>query len=157
MNGEQGTITRFEKEKKLVWVKFEDIEEELPFAGDEINNLIPAFAATTHKLQGSEAPVVICPLIGDTGDRLLSRNMLYTAQTRGKEKCLVIGDKKKVIQAIAKDGAQRETTLDLRLDKVMPRIKSRWEQLEDYKKMEQEDEQHNKMFKQDNFFYSAIV
>jgi ATP-dependent exoDNAse (exonuclease V) alpha subunit len=157
MNGEQGIITRYEKEKKLAWVKFEDIKEELPFAGDEIQNLIPAFAATTHKLQGSEAPVVICPLVGDTSDRLLSRNMLYTAQTRGKEKCIVIGDKKKVIQAVAKDGAIRETTLDLRIDQVMPRIKARWEQLEEYKKMEQEDEQHNKMFKQDNFFYDAII
>lgn len=125
MNGDQGLITRFDAEKKTVWVDF-GFDKEVAFSGEEISSLIPAYAATTHKLQGSEAPAIICPIAGAGGDRLLTRNLLYTAWTRGKEKCVVIGDKAKILEALGRDGTKRQTTLDLRVGRVMPRIKARW-------------------------------
>lgn len=128
MNGDQGKITRFDTEKKVAWVDF-GFDQEIPFSGEDLNALIPAYAATTHKLQGSEAPAIVCPIAGAGGDRLLSRNLLYTAWTRGKEKCVVVGDKEKIREALKRDGTKRQTTLDLRVGRVMPRIKARFEQV----------------------------
>lgn len=73
--------------------------------------------------------IIVCPIAGAGGDRLLSRNLLYTAWTRGKEKCVVVGDKEKIREALKRDGTKRQTTLDLRVGRVMPRIKARFEQV----------------------------
>lgn len=128
MNGDQGVITRFDEAKRTVWVDF-GLGKEVAFSGDEISSLIPAYAATTHKLQGSEAPAIVCPLAGTGGSAMLTRNLLYTAWTRGKEKCVVVGDKEKVREALGRDGTKRQTTLDLRVGRVMPRIRARWEKV----------------------------
>jgi len=127
MNGDQGKIIDFDAEKKVVSVDF-GFEEEVTFSHDQIKALIPAYAATTHKLQGSEAPAIIAPLVGGGSNRLLTRNMLYTGWTRGKESCTIIGTKDKIREAIQRDGSKRNTTLDLRIGRIMPRLKARWEQ-----------------------------
>jgi exodeoxyribonuclease V alpha subunit len=89
--------------------------------------LIGGFCSTVHKMQGSEAPAVITPLVDGQNSRLLSRNLIYTAQTRAKEMCVVVGNKDVVRAALGRDGSQRNTTLDLRVEKIIPRLKARWE------------------------------
>lgn len=49
-----------------------------------------AFAATVHRMQGSQAPVVI--VVVDPVGILGSRELLYTALSRAQELCFVIGD-----------------------------------------------------------------
>lgn len=56
------------------------------------NGLLNLFyAGSTHKLQGSQADVVIC-CIGDVNfNGFINRNMLYTMVTRGVNKVVVVG------------------------------------------------------------------
>ena len=49
-----------------------------------------AYATTIHKAQGSEYPAVVIPLLG--GPRMLmTRNLLYTAVTRGRKCVTIVG------------------------------------------------------------------
>jgi exodeoxyribonuclease V alpha subunit len=123
MNGDQGEIVRFER--GTVWVRFPDVGE-VPFSKDEADALIPSYAATTHKLQGSEFPAVVVAVARD-GGKLLSRNMIYTAQTRGKEMCVILGEKATIKKALKVNGTLRKTTLDLRVNRIAPRVRERWE------------------------------
>ena len=49
----------------------------------ELDMLVPAYAATIHKSQGSEYPAVIIPVLTQHY-AMLQRNLLYTGVTRGK-------------------------------------------------------------------------
>ncbi|MEZ4451490.1 MAG: ATP-binding domain-containing protein [Nannocystaceae bacterium] len=68
-----------------------------------------AYAVTIHKSQGSEFPAVIVPLLGEHWV-MLRRNLLYTAVTRARRLCLVIGDPKAIAQAIRRVDATRRFT-----------------------------------------------
>ena len=50
----------------------------------ELDMLVPAYAATIHKSQGSEYPAVIIPVLTQHY-AMLQRNLLYTGVTRGNE------------------------------------------------------------------------
>jgi exodeoxyribonuclease V alpha subunit len=125
MNGDIGKVSEWEAERRTAWVDFGH-EKPVPFSGEELEGLIPAYAATVHKLQGSESPGMVVPLIGG-GSRLLSRNLVYTAATRAKQSCVLVGDKQTLREALKRDGRQRKTTLDLRVGQIRERIKARWE------------------------------
>src|SRR4030095_5090976 len=49
----------------------------------ELDMMVPAYAATIHKSQGSEYPAVIIPVLTQHY-AMLQRNLLYTGVTRGK-------------------------------------------------------------------------
>lgn len=49
-----------------------------------------AWAITVHRSQGSEWPCVIC-LVDDAGSQIADRNFWYTAISRARSACLVIG------------------------------------------------------------------
>jgi UvrD-like helicase family protein len=51
---------------------------------EELDTLVPAYAATIHKSQGSEYPAVIIPVMM-AHYAMLRRNLLYTGITRGKK------------------------------------------------------------------------
>lgn len=72
--------------------------EVINFGGMQINvishdlrDLDLAYALTVHKLQGSEAKLVVVVILPIWGD-FISRNLIYTAITRGKQGCYLIGD-----------------------------------------------------------------
>lgn len=74
-----------------------------------------AYAMTVHKSQGSEFKAVV---IGfeKSWARLLQRNLLYTAVTRAKKECRIIGEMKTVDEAIlTNDIEYRNTLLESRL------------------------------------------
>jgi exodeoxyribonuclease V alpha subunit len=48
----------------------------------ELDTLVPAYAATIHKSQGSEYPAVVIPMLTQHY-AMLQRNLLYTGVTRG--------------------------------------------------------------------------
>ena len=50
----------------------------------ELDTLVPAFATTIHKSQGSEYPAVVIPVVTQHYT-MLARNLLYTGVTRGKQ------------------------------------------------------------------------
>ena len=129
MNGDQGRLVRFDPEARTAWVKFEGIDTEVAFSGEQLDALIPAYAATTHKLQGSEAAGLIAPYVRRS--QLLSRNMIYTALTRGKRKAVLVGDKEIIREALKVDGSARKTTLDLRVGAIRRRLEVAWEVIDE--------------------------
>ena len=52
--------------------------------------LVLSYALTIHKAQGSEYPIVIIPLCESMGN-ILTRKLIYTAVTRAKKKCILVG------------------------------------------------------------------
>ena len=65
----------------------------------ELDTLVPAYAATIHKSQGSEYPAVIIPVLTQHYV-MLQRNLLYTGVTRGKKLVVLVGQKKAVAIAV---------------------------------------------------------
>jgi exodeoxyribonuclease V alpha subunit len=67
----------------------------------ELDTLVPAYAATIHKSQGSEYPAVVIPVMTQHYT-MLQRNLLYTGVTRGKGLVVLVGQRKAVAIAVRK-------------------------------------------------------
>jgi exodeoxyribonuclease V alpha subunit len=72
----------------------------------ELDTLVPAYAATIHKSQGSEYPAVVIPVMTQHYT-MLQRNLLYTGVTRGKELVVLVGQKKAVAIAVRNISGRR--------------------------------------------------
>ena len=72
----------------------------------ELDMLVPAYAATIHKSQGSEYPAVIIPVLTQHY-AMLQRNLLYTGVTRGKRLVVLVGQKKAVAIAVRNVSGRR--------------------------------------------------
>ena len=72
----------------------------------ELDTLVPAYAATIHKSQGSEYPAVVIPVMTQHYAMLL-RNLLYTGVTRGKKLVVLVGQKKAVAIAVKNASGRR--------------------------------------------------
>jgi exodeoxyribonuclease V alpha subunit len=82
------------------------------YAFGELDTLVPAYAATIHKSQGSEYPVVIIPVLTQEY-AMLQRNLLYTGVTRGKRLVVLLGHKKAIEIAVRNvSGRRRWSKLD---------------------------------------------
>src|SRR5919107_2332363 len=100
-NGDLGTVARIDDEEGAVVVNFDGREVVYPFG--ELDTVVPAFATTIHKSQGSEYPAVVIPLTTQHYT-MLARNLVYTGVTRGKQLVVIIGQRKAL--GIAVRGAQ---------------------------------------------------
>jgi exodeoxyribonuclease V alpha subunit len=82
----------------------------------ELDTLIPAYAATIHKSQGSEYPAVVIPVLTQHY-AMLQRNLLYTGITRGKRLVVLVGQKKAIAIALRNVSGRRRWSklLDERL------------------------------------------
>ena len=72
----------------------------------ELDTLVPAYAATIHKSQGSEYPAVVIPVMTQHY-AMLQRNLLYTGITRGKRLVVLVGQKKAVAIAVRNVSGRR--------------------------------------------------
>ena len=72
----------------------------------ELDTLVPAYAATIHKSQGSEYPAVVIPVMTQHYP-MLQRNLLYTGVTRGKKLVVIVGQKKAVAIAVRNVSGRR--------------------------------------------------
>jgi exodeoxyribonuclease V alpha subunit len=68
--------------------------------------LVPAYAVTIHKSQGSKYPAVVIPVMTQHY-AMLQRNLLYTGLTRGKKLVVLVGQKKAVAIAIRNVSGRR--------------------------------------------------
>ncbi len=96
-NGDIGTITVINDEDKNITVTF--LEKEVIYDFVELDELQLAYAISIHKSQGSEFKAVIIPLFMQHFT-LLQRNLIYTALTRAKKVCFIIGQYKALAMAI---------------------------------------------------------
>jgi exodeoxyribonuclease V alpha subunit len=91
-NGDLGYVRAINKDDISIMLKTNNSITDIPKA--KVSSLIRlAYAITVHKSQGQEYPVVIMPLVRDFGLSLLQKNLVYTAITRAKVKCILVGDK----------------------------------------------------------------
>jgi exodeoxyribonuclease V alpha subunit len=72
----------------------------------ELDTLVPAYAVTIHKSQGSEYPAVVIPVMTQHY-AMLQRNLLYTGITRGKKLVVLVGQKKAVAIAVRNVSGRR--------------------------------------------------
>ncbi len=106
-NGDIGRIRRFDWEEKKMWVDVEGREIGYDFA--ELDEMVPAYAVSVHKSQGSEYPAVVIPVLTQHY-LLLQRNLIYTAVTRGRGLVVLTGSKKALAIAVKNDRTQRRYT-----------------------------------------------
>lgn len=108
-NGDVGWIRAINKENATVKVEF--LEEAGPllvsYDFNELDEIVLAYAVTVHKSQGSEYPAIVLALVNQHY-MLLQRNLLYTAITRAKRLCVIVG------QPRALDVAVRNNRVELR-------------------------------------------
>jgi len=72
----------------------------------ELDTLVPAYAATIHKSQGSEYPAVVIPVLAQHYP-MLQRNLLYTGVTRGKRLVVLVGQRKAIAIAVRNVSGRR--------------------------------------------------
>jgi len=90
-NGDLGRVVAIDAVDQLVHVSIDgrDVAYDLA-AWDE---LVPAYACSIHKAQGSEYPCVVIPL-HTSHYLMLQRNLLYTAITRAQRLVVLVGEER---------------------------------------------------------------
>ena len=88
-NGDIGIIAEINLSAERVTVLFDDRSASYDFT--MLDELDLAYAITVHKSQGSEYPIVVIPLYRYS-QRLLTRNLLYTALTRAQKMVVLVGE-----------------------------------------------------------------
>ncbi len=96
-NGDTGIIMDIDTEDHTITVQFTDTT--VIYTLQDMDEIVPAYAISIHKSQGSEFDAVIIVLFMQHF-MLLNRNLLYTALTRAKKLCIIIGQPKAVAIAI---------------------------------------------------------
>ena len=108
-NGDTGTITSIDTDEQTLVVNFGD--REVSYEYSEVDELVLAYAMSIHKSQGSEYAATVIPIF-TCHFTLLQRNLLYTAITRSKRLCILIGQPKAIAIAIKNNkGITRKTFL----------------------------------------------
>ena len=109
-NGDIGHIADVDPEAGELTASFEGRETVYGFG--KLDAVVPAYAATVHKSQGSEYAAVVIPVL-TRHDAMLRRNLLYTGVTRGKRLVVLLGQKKAVAMAVRNvSGWRRWSKLD---------------------------------------------
>lgn len=104
-NGDIGRIQDINAEGMLV--SFD--ERKIEYNATDLDELVLAYATSVHKYQGSECPCVVIP-IHTSHFKLLHRNLLYTAVTRGKKQVYLVGTPKAIGIAIHNNQVQKRYT-----------------------------------------------
>ncbi len=103
-NGDVGFVSRIDMDKKELSINFEG--RDVPYTLRELDTVVPAYAVTIHKSQGSEYPAVVIPLLMQHYI-MLQRNLLYTGITRGKQLVVLVGQHEAVSTAVRSASARR--------------------------------------------------
>ena len=92
-NGDIGRLVEVDFENQTLTVTFDG--RPVFYEWLETDELVHAYAASIHKAQGSEFPCVVVPLLTQHY-MMLQRNLLYTAITRAKKLCVLVGARKAI-------------------------------------------------------------
>jgi exodeoxyribonuclease V alpha subunit len=103
-NGDIGYIDDVEPDAGELTASFDG--RSVTYGFGELDTLVPAYAATIHKSQGSEYPAVVIPVLTQHY-AMLQRNLLYTGVTRGKRLVVLVGQKKAVAIAVRNVSGRR--------------------------------------------------
>lgn len=89
-NGETGWISDMNPDTGYFTVTFNDGKTSL-YSAQDMGELSLAYATSVHKLQGTETDYLVMPLTMDHA-RTLHRNLLFTAVSRARKSCVLVGD-----------------------------------------------------------------
>jgi len=103
-NGDIGYIDDVDNNAGEIVASFDG--RSVTYGFGELDMLVPAYAATIHKSQGSEYPAVVIPVLTQHY-AMLQRNLLYTGVTRGKRLVVLVGQKKAVAIAVRNVSGRR--------------------------------------------------
>ena len=93
-NGDVGFIKSIDTEYGTMSVLFDD-EKYVEYEFSQLEELELAYAVTVHKSQGSEFPIMVMP-VSWFPPMLATRNLLYTAVTRGKRVVVLVGSENRL-------------------------------------------------------------
>ena len=91
-NGMGGLLFKIDEEEELVYVVYPNEDTVVQYSYDQLkSHLMLSYALTIHKVQGMEYDVVVMPM---SFSHFIMHNtkLLYTAITRAKHKCYIIGE-----------------------------------------------------------------
>ena len=103
-NGDIGYIDDVDPDEGELTASFDG--RAVTYGFGELDTLVPAYAVTIHKSQGSEYPAVVIPVMTQHYT-MLQRNLLYTGVTRGKRLVVLVGQKKAVAIAVKNVSGRR--------------------------------------------------
>ena len=117
-NGDVGFIERIDKESGTLMVIFDE-DRYVTYDFSQLDELELAYAVTVHKSQGSEFPIVVMP-VSWFPPVLATRNLLYTAVTRGKKVVVLVGSEGRMNAMVDNNRIKmRYSGLKQRLQKLM--------------------------------------
>ena len=117
-NGDVGFIHKVDREFNEITVIYDDVKY-VTYNFNQLDELELAYAVTVHKSQGSEFPIIIMP-VSWFPPMLATRNLLYTAVTRGKRAVVLVGSENK-LQAMVDNNriSERFSGLGFRLKRFL--------------------------------------
>ena len=117
-NGDVGFIHKIDRDYNELTVVYDEVRY-VTYHFNQLDELELAYAITVHKSQGSEFPVVIMP-VSWFPPVLATRNLLYTAVTRGKQAVVLVGSQSRLADMVDNDSIrERHTGLGYRLHRVL--------------------------------------
>jgi exodeoxyribonuclease V alpha subunit len=103
-NGDIGFVEDVDSEAGDLIASFDG--RSVTYGFGELDMLVPAYAVTIHKSQGSEYPAVVIPVMTQHY-AMLQRNLIYTGLTRGKRLVVLVSQKKAVAIAVRNVSGRR--------------------------------------------------
>jgi exodeoxyribonuclease V alpha subunit len=118
-NGDMGQIVGIipakQSEDKVDELVIQFDATEVTYKRNEWNKITLSYCCSIHKSQGSEFKMVIMPMVHQY-QRMLQRNLLYTAVTRSKELLILLGEPQAYQTCVTHESATRLTTLQERIN-----------------------------------------
>jgi exodeoxyribonuclease V alpha subunit len=110
-NGDVGKVVAVHSEEQRLVAAFPTGTGTLAveYEALDLDELVLAYATSVHKAQGSEYPCIVMPLL-TRHYILLQRNLLYTAITRARQLCVLVGSPKALAVAVDRDQRERRNT-----------------------------------------------
>lgn len=123
-NGDVGTVVDIDADEGECVVAYPAPggSHEVVYGPTDLHELSLAYALSVHKAQGSEFPCIVMPLL-TRHYMLLQRNVLYTAITRARRLCILVGSTRALTIAVQSNHRQmRNTALAERLMQRQPEL-----------------------------------
>lgn len=109
INGDIGYVRDIDARERTITVAFENPERVVQVPLHQ-NDLELAYALTCHKFQGSEARIIVVPIHRSFGPLIMQRQWLYTAVSRAREVCVLVGQREEIPKIIQRNAPQRRHT-----------------------------------------------
>lgn len=117
-NGDMGVITGItlakDSEDKVDELTIAFDANEVTYRRNEWNKITLAYCCSIHKAQGSEFDMVLLPMVMGY-NRMLKKDLLYTAITRASKKLILLGNEQAFQRALQSHSKNRQTSLKERM------------------------------------------